>query len=312
MRIFFGDWNVADDYKKITAIAAYRHLGRNPYGRHSREVASWLYDYEIDHENWNAALQIVDLQADVDDTERVVLMEKAARDRLAAAEKADRRDFKSAMLRGLARNYPDTDAGYSAGEQLRVLVEEASPQNIRMTRSFLQENPEIAGAGGLGVSPALLDEELSNGEVHPEGVTFLGGHVMEFALVAQSGDEDDPPYKRRERISADRLARAVAMLDETVTTNHQIDDGDAVYPDAFRDQYFERARLGLADEPDLRASAESDYVYESLREQYGIVRGRESLLPFDLVFQGSLGSMSLGAFPRWRAPRETPDAFLYR
>jgi hypothetical protein len=30
------------------------------------------------------------------------------------------------------------------------------------------------------------------------------------------------------------------------------------------------------------------------------------------VLQGSLEDMSLGAFPRWRKPKETPDAFLYK
>jgi hypothetical protein len=49
-----------------------------------------------------------------------------------------------------------------------------------------------------------------------------------------------------------------------------------------------------------------------MRERYGLVRGRESVLPFDLVVQGSLQDLSLGAFPRWRPPKETPDAFLYR
>ena len=56
----------------------------------------------------------------------------------------------------------------------------------------------------------------------------------------------------------------------------------------------------------------SSFVYQSVRERYGAVRGRDSILPFDLVFRGSLGDFSLGAFPRWRAPEETPDAFLYR
>ncbi len=154
--------------------------------------------------------------------------------------------------------------------------------------------------------------ELANGELHPLGVTFLGGRVMEFALVAESGDKDDAPVNRRERISQERLSQAIAMLDETVLLNDQIDDGDAVTPDAFRDHYLERARLGLVDEPDMRASAESDYVYQSLREQYGVVRGRDSVLPFSLVFQGSLMDLSLGAFPRWRQPPQTPDAFLYK
>jgi hypothetical protein len=42
------------------------------------------------------------------------------------------------------------------------------------------------------------------------------------------------------------------------------------------------------------------------------VRSRESILPFDLVLRGSLADLSLGAFPRFRTPRETPDSFLYR
>jgi hypothetical protein len=49
-----------------------------------------------------------------------------------------------------------------------------------------------------------------------------------------------------------------------------------------------------------------------MRERYGLVRGRESILPFDLVLQGSFSNLNLGAFPRWRPPKETPDIFLYR
>ena len=75
---------------------------------------------------------------------------------------------------------------------------------------------------------------------------------------------------------------------------------------------MERASLGLTEEFDTRPTAQSTFVYQSLRERYGAVRGRDSVLPFDLVFRGSLGDFSLGAFPRWRPPRETPDAFLYR
>jgi len=42
------------------------------------------------------------------------------------------------------------------------------------------------------------------------------------------------------------------------------------------------------------------------------VRSRESVLPFDIVFSASLSGLDLGAFPRIRPPRETPDAMLYR
>jgi hypothetical protein len=49
-----------------------------------------------------------------------------------------------------------------------------------------------------------------------------------------------------------------------------------------------------------------------MRERYGLVRSREPILPVELVVQGSFDDMSLGAFPRIRMPKRTPDAFLYR
>ena len=48
-----------------------------------------------------------------------------------------------------------------------------------------------------------------------------------------------------------------------------------------------------------------------MRERYGIVRARPSILPFDLVLRGSLEDFTLGAFPRFHPPRRTADAFLY-
>lgn len=313
LRLVFGPWEPPGrDFDEAPAIAGYRYLAREPQGEHVREVARWLYDYETERENWVGALALYDLQPHGDPIERIALAEQAASQQLAAASRAPRRDWRGSILRGVVRQYPDSDAGHEAGFRLRQEVEQIAPQRIRLTRSFLHENPQVAGPHGLGLNPILLDGEHRNGELHPSGVTFLGGRVMEFALVAESGDEDDPPVSVRERIEVERLSRAVALLDESVILNDQLDPLEAFQPDAFRDRYLERARLGLVADPDLRAAAESDYVYESLREQYGMVRGRESILPFDLVFQGSLFDMSLGAFPRWRQPRETPDAFLYR
>jgi hypothetical protein len=48
-----------------------------------------------------------------------------------------------------------------------------------------------------------------------------------------------------------------------------------------------------------------------MRERYGLVRGRESILPVDLVIQGSFPDLGLGAFPRIRMPKPSPDAILY-
>ena len=129
--------------------------------------------------------------------------------------------------------------------------------------------------------------------------------------MAESGDEDDPPEKRQVRVSAEQLARVVARLEETSFRNSLLDDQDPVVPDAQRDVAFERARLGLADRVDTRPEARADFTYTGMRERYGMVRARDPWLPFDLVVQGSLSDLSLGAFPRWREPKKTPDAGLY-
>jgi hypothetical protein len=130
--------------------------------------------------------------------------------------------------------------------------------------------------------------------------------------LAPSGDDEDPPEQATETINQAHLARVVSLLEERSYENMLLDPIESVGVDAKRDVFFERARLGLADQLDRRPGAISTYTYKGVRERYGIVRHRESILPFELVFQGSLSSLSLGAFPRLHTPRETPDAFLYR
>ncbi len=79
-----------------------------------------------------------------------------------------------------------------------------------------------------------------------------------------------------------------------------------------KEAFIERARLGLPTEVRGRPAASADFAYKGVRERYGMVRSRESILPFDLVVKGSLTDLSFGAFPRIRQPRKTPDAFLYK
>jgi hypothetical protein len=215
------------------------------------------------------------------------------------------------MFRRVTRDFPETPAGRAAGRFARAEIEASTPLHIRISRGFLLENSQLAGPRGLGLRPGLLDGDAANGELHAEGVTLLGGRVLELSFVGPSGDDEHPPERVRETLSDDRLARLVSRLEETSFHNELIDPDDRLGADAQRDVYFERVRLGLADDVDLRASADSHYSYKGIRERYGLVRSRESILPFDLVLQGSLTDLSIGAFPRIRKPRETPDAFLY-
>src|SRR5690606_5286499 len=107
----------------------------------------------------------------------------------------------------------------------------------------------------------LLDGRAHNGELHPEGVRLVGGRVLEFALLARSGDEDAEPVRMQRRVSEERLGRLVAMLEETASRNALLDPLAEQAPDSLRDLFFERARLGLADETDPRPSATSTYAF---------------------------------------------------
>ena len=109
-----------------------------------------------------------------------------------------------------------------------------------------------------------------------------------------------------------RLPAISGVIERRILANYRVDPDSDIAADPRRDLFIERARLGLTDKPDVRATAQSTYVFESARERFGIVRGRESALPFDLVVRGDLSSAGIAAFPRWRKPKKTPDAFLYR
>jgi hypothetical protein len=312
VRLIFGRWQKGPDFHRPSAVLGYRYLGRFPEGAHKRTVMEWLIPYEESRGNYVAALRLADFMPDFDDVKRTELAEEASSQALAAATRTRRPDRRTQILRQAVLEYPDTESGMLAGKRVREEYEHASAQKIRMTRSFLIENPRVSGEQGLGINPILINGEVSDGELHPIGVTFLGARRLRFDMVPESGKEDDTPKPAFRTISSERLARLASMLDETTRRNQLIDGDDELGVDPDRDQFLERARLGLAETPDKRPTAQSTYVYESMRERYGMVRGRESILPFDIVVQGDFTGLNLGAFPRWRKPKETPDAYLYR
>jgi hypothetical protein len=294
-----------------TARHARQYLEANPDGEHVHEVADWLGGWEKRRGNHLAAWQYAEAAGE-DDDKLADLRERASEQALEGARRQKRPDVRLRMLRQIVQTFQDTEAGSEAGLLARDELQRASYQRIRISRQFLRENPEVAGPDGIGLVPGLLDGEKSNGELHPDGVVLTGGRVMEFNFVGESGRERGEPMRKRKRISDERLARLVAMLDETTIENQAEDPDDFVESDPDRDLFFDRARLGVADTPDRRTGARSDYTFLGMRERYGLVRSRESILPFELVLQASLPDLSFGAFPRIRTPKETPDAMLFR
>jgi hypothetical protein len=298
--------------RRAPAVFARRYLERHPGGEEAGELRDWLLDYEAGRGNAMGALQIAESAPEQDLAQLARLRERAASSALERAQGEQDPEVRIALLQEVARRFPGSEPARVAGAAVREEAQKASPQRIRISRSFLVENPAVAGPSGLALKPALLDRELENGELHPDGLTLLGGDVVEFAFVGPSGRTSDPPELRRERLSPERIARAVAQLEESVERLARTDPDAEFAPDAGRDLFFERARLGVADAPDPRPQARSSYTYTGMRERYGVVRSREPILPVEIVLQGSFQDFGLGAFPRLRLPKPTPDQILYR
>jgi len=297
--------------RRAPAVMARRYLEQQPNGERAGELRAWLLAHEEARGNYVGALQLAEAGGLRSESARAALRERAANQALEASLRERRRNVRMQLLAEVARSFAGSEGGKQAGRALRREIAETTPQRIRVSRAFLLENPSVAGPQGLALRPGLLDGDPQNGELHPEGLHFLGGRIMELAFLAPSGRAKDEPVRQRERIGEERLARTVAQLEEVSLHALRSDPDARPEHDAGRDLYFERARLGAVERPDLRPGAHSSYSYLSARERSGSVRARESILPVELVLQGSFDDFALGAFPRIRLPRKTPDAALY-
>jgi tetratricopeptide (TPR) repeat protein len=312
VRLIQLPWMKSLPSAEIAAHHGQRYLERTPGGEHTEEVSEWVESFEKKRGNWIAAYRIAGSRPGVTIEELDEYRAKAALQALYAARGAKRRDVRLTTLRSVAQEFADTAAGREAGRAIRNEISTATPHHIRISRGFLLENPQVAGPEGIGLRPELLDDNTANGELHAQGMALGGGSDVAFYYVGASGDDDNPPLVVNESIGEERLARLVSALEEASFENSLTDEDDIIEADAQRDAFFERARLGLATDADPRPTAAAHYAYRGVRERYGMVRSRKPILPFDLVIQGSLTDFSIGAFPRIRKPRETPDAFLYR
>jgi hypothetical protein len=312
LRLLQVPWLGALPSTLTVAVAAQDYLARHPDGAHAAVVREWLVAYEGERGNWIGALAIAQTEAGADLAELDRLRNLAAAQALDASSHEQNLGMRVAMLRMIVERFEGTPAEKVARQRLRDEIKVASAQRIRISRGFLLENPRVAGPHGLALAPGLLDDDLSNGELHKEGVVLLGGRELEICMVAEGGDADAPPHRLHQSISPAHLARFVSEVEEADLHDSLLDSDDDFAPNAQRDVFFERARLELADDVDARPTASSQYAYVGMRERYGVVRGRESVLPFELVLSGSLTNLSLGAMPRMIAPKETPDAILFK
>jgi hypothetical protein len=297
--------------RRSPAVFAARYLEREPAGEHADEVRAWLVAREEKRGNPAGALAVAQAAPEPEDGTVARLRVQAGEQMLEAARNQPDLPTRVALLRRVGREYEGTPAAREAVGELRTTMREATPQHIRISKGFITENPDVVGPNGLALRPELLDGKTSNGELHPDGVALLGGHAIEVAYLGPDGDPRDPPVLRRERVSSERMQRVVSVLEEASLRNALVDSDYPVEYDADRDLFFERTRLGLDADTPAGGDARSSYAFRGMRERYGLVRKRESILPVELIVQGSFTDMALGAFPRIRMPRPTADAFLY-
>ncbi len=313
-RIVRYPWLSPWPFGRAPSYFANQYLARYSDGKAIEDVEEWLEDYEKQRGNWIGAHEMASRHTPegVEPSKQLLRLEKkAAEQALASATQQTRLEVRIPMLQEIVRRYPKTEASRKAGLQVRAEVLELAPQAIRVSRGFLEENPELAGPNGLGLRPELLDGNPDNGELHPRGVTFEGGNTLAVHYLNERGKKKEAPVTVRQQISAERLAEIVARLEERSLALTLLDRDYEHLPDAQRDLFFERARLGVAEEKAPRHAARSTFAFLGMREKYGLVRGRESILPIELVLQSSASDLSLGAFPRIKEPKKTPDSIFF-
>jgi hypothetical protein len=295
--------------KRAAAALARRYLEHHPEGAHASEVRTWLREYEDARGNAVAAVALAEGAADVEEKDLAKLRERAAEQLVAASGKERTRAGRGRLLLMTAERFPETEAAAEARETVAKMIERATPQRITVSRQYLVENRELAGPRGFALPPGMLDDNYANGELHADGISLIGGRWIELAYVGAEGKDGESEIRRTE-VGRDHLARIVALLEESAIHRARVDRDANFDAHAKRETFFERARLGLAGDP--AQSGDGEYAFRGMREMYGIVRGRESILPVDLVVQSGLEDFGFGAFPRIRMPKETPDQLLYR
>jgi hypothetical protein len=285
-------------------FAGDRYLAHFPDGAHAEEIRADLEERYDVRGQWTRALALHEAR-EAPDAETIASYRKRIADRsLDYAQSQPLARTRIEVFRAIASEYPETAAGKQATRLFGEEMEKSTPQQIRVSREFLDENPAVWAPGALALRPELMDGNSRNGELAPPGVTLLGRTVVRLAL-----DEQEPVTVE---VPPQQFARFVAALEEASNRQLATDERDRASHDPQRDVFFERAKLGLLDRADMRPTATSHAVFLGSTEKYGMVRRRDSILPVDVVLQGGLEDFGFAAVPKIRLPRESPDAFLYR
>jgi hypothetical protein len=105
------------------------------------------------------------------------LNEKMAKAYLNAATKNKERAAQESYLTTILDVYPESSAAAEATKKLAELARDEN-RGLRMSKQFLQENPELYGPRGLGLKPSLFDGNTGNMELAERGVNLIGDNEI--------------------------------------------------------------------------------------------------------------------------------------
>lgn len=114
------------------------------------------------------------------------LKDKAATALLAAATTSKGRGSQEYYLTTLIDRYPESPAAAEATKKLAELAK-ADNRGLRMSKQFLEENPELFGASGLGLKASLFDGNPQNMELADRGVNLTAGNELLIYYQTPSG-----------------------------------------------------------------------------------------------------------------------------
>ncbi|MBI3301917.1 MAG: hypothetical protein HYZ72_07555 [Deltaproteobacteria bacterium] len=259
------------------------------------------------------------------------LQERAGEALLQMANQSTHQAQKETYLRTLLQHYPNTKAARKAAPQLRELN---LPENrgLRLSKTFLKENPDLAGPQGLGLKRELLDGDPDNVELADEGITLLPNGEIALRLQSDQGPRTkvygvpDAAWERfwrrfREKgyeqaaTRGDRglalLAQGAEVADVTLKSKREQNEqeGWRLLP------YLSGSLSGKG--VDVRGTLPKEIAGTRLafgNDQRSAYIGMEVPMPFvpvDFLLLGRNGMPSL--YPRIRLPeKELKDEELYR
>lgn len=263
--------------------------------------------------------------------ERVPALQERAGDAiLELVKQSEHQSQKESYLRTLLEHYPNTKASRQAATQLRELN---LPENrgLRLSKAFLQENQDLAGAQGLGLKAELFDANLDNVELADEGVTILPGGEIALRLSTDQGvrakvyNVPDAAWERfwrrfREKgyeQAALRGDRELALLAQDAETVDLALKGQREKNEEAGWKTLPYLSGSLGEGVDIRGTLPKEIAGTRLafgKDQRSAYIGLEvpmPLVPVDFLLLGRNGIPSL--YPRIRLPeKELKDEELYR